>query len=247
MLISAEDELTQASPSSARYRHRLEAHANQEPIHEWANERFLVPEAPAGSCFKLLVVRNPIDRLASAWKDKVLLRQDRMVWRAFRNQLWFVGLKDADSQDGLHKAFGRFLGALRHESVAESNPHWYRQDLLVQGVGEFDLTVVSGDLGGLPTALATWNPELEFVSSVPLPKLHSTEFIHPQLFLNQSLVEEATDLLAPEFTAYSGIVGFSESKQVMLLQGPTLDAQAVEEGLNNIRTRMVEVQTRWSE
>jgi len=95
--------------------------------------------------FKFMVVRNPYDRLVSAFVDKFCGRD---LHKKFVQRV----LREADYQDAdgnLEMSFAQFVDYLSRQDIDSVNPHWRRQSCIIEYVKLdriIDLKQLSKDL-----------------------------------------------------------------------------------------------------
>jgi hypothetical protein len=82
---------------------------------------------------RLATVRDPADRIASCWLDKLV--NGTAVWQAkYQSENWFP--EDYRTPEAIEASFLAFLGALRKDSeFFHSDPHWAPQSWMLRHWG----------------------------------------------------------------------------------------------------------------
>ena len=122
----------------------------------------------------VVVLRNPVDRLYSAWSDKLLLSRDPGFYRRFRDEPWYP--RDLETVADLHQALADFVTALESsEELLQADPHWKPQAVQIEGHPPYDVILTTKNLGDLLTLIADAQPHLDWIRSTPVPRLHSSD------------------------------------------------------------------------
>jgi hypothetical protein len=127
-----------------------------------------------GDIFKILVVRNPYERILSAWTNKLLYAQDDLtLWAKVRGEP-FV-LEDFESLEELNSAFEGFLCRLAADKeFLLFDHHWIPQVNFVKDIAAYDLVIETGSLSTLQTALSGRETVSHLVVSRPVPVFNAS-------------------------------------------------------------------------
>jgi hypothetical protein len=123
---------------------------------------------------KILVLRNPYERVLSAWLNKFLYAQgDYSIFSERKQEIftpvWFETVAD------LNVCFEAFLMQLAKDpDFLNSDPHWRPQSSFVNDAKEFDLVFETSSLSRLQGALAKIPGLTSLVKNRPVPKLNAT-------------------------------------------------------------------------
>jgi len=150
----------------------------------WGIKR--IDEVPAGT-LRLATLRHPVDRIVSAYANK-LLRAPQGVWiLSYLGQRWFPTLR---SFQEVRMHFGGFVERLAtdHEFRNVANLHWRPQGVHVPNLKDFDLVVSMERLDELPAMVAQRRPDLPWVADVPMRRENVTELMLVDYLLNPELV-----------------------------------------------------------
>lgn len=122
-----------------------------------------------GDIFKILVVRNPYDRILSCWTNKLLYAQDDLTLVAKVREEPFV-LEDFESLEELNSAFECFLSRLAEDmEFLFFDHHWIPQVNFVSDIAAYDLVIETSSLSTLQTALSGIETVADLVVSRPVP------------------------------------------------------------------------------
>lgn len=177
---------------------------------------FVVDDAAAIAAGDLVIatVRNPVDRIASFWIDKMI--DGPASWQlTYQDASWFpTGFRTVQA---LRAPFLAFLRALKHDrSFLESDPHWAPQAWLLRD-WPAELIVPTPELDRLPELLGSRLPQASFLNGMSFPRLHSTHGWLRELLLSTQARQLALDVyredaawLEPSGCAFSSSGSSSE-------------------------------------
>jgi hypothetical protein len=121
---------------------------------------------------RLATVRDPADRIASCWLDKLV--NGTAVWLAkYQSEDWFP--EDFRTPEAIETSFLAFLGALRKDSeFFHSDPHWAPQSWMLRH-WQATRCVTTGELADLPPTILGRLDLPAGLTPAPMPHKHRTE------------------------------------------------------------------------
>ncbi len=143
---------------------------------------------------RLATVRDPADRIASCWLDKLV--DGPAAWQAkYYSENWFPS--DFRTPEAMEASFLTFLKALRGDHVLlRSDPHWAPQSWMLRH-WRGARCVTTEELTDLPTIVTERLDALAGTPTAPMPHKHRTENWLKQFVLTpvtQSLIGEIYSL-----------------------------------------------------
>ena len=130
--------------------------------------------------FHFAVVRNPYDRLVSAYVDKFCGSDLHKNW--VQKVISEVNAFDAQGEPAI--TFSQFVDYLANQNIDEVNPHWRRQSFILENV-QFHQII---NLKDLPTALSQINTKLGLGTRIDLQVRRQSNTYKDELFNEFSFV-----------------------------------------------------------
>lgn len=143
---------------------------------------------------RLATVRDPADRIASFWLDKLVAGP--AVWQArYHSENWFPN--DFRTPQAIESSFLAFLEALRADHVLlHSDPHWAPQSRVLRH-WTAARCVMTEELSDLPRVIIEKFGSAAEMPTAPMPHKHRTDAWLKQFLLTpnaQSLIGEVYSL-----------------------------------------------------
>lgn len=184
-----------ASPIAPVNPERLRYFADPKAGHQACLANYAVDSESGvpSDALRVIVLRNSMDRVASCWKDKVLLGQESNIVLTFGTEPWFPQLGDMHSSDDLARMFVEFLDSLeQYPVVFSANDHWNSQLNQAHPLETYDIVLSTKLLGTLPYVLAQRGGRLSHLGRAKMPKFHETGFIDARLFMSNDATRLAS-------------------------------------------------------
>jgi len=128
---------------------------------------------------KVVVVRDPLERLLSAWVDKLLSWSSTSV--SYLHLEWFP--RNIDGVQSLERAFSAFIQALSSEDLREGNAHWAPFTPQYAGVAP-DVSIRTERLSELPEILASMGILPQSLASERLTSMNASG-VHVRALLSR--------------------------------------------------------------
>lgn len=161
-------------------------------------ERFAISDrTPLGEGeLRLATVRDPADRIASCWLDKVV--DGPAVWQAkYCAENWFPN--DFRTPEAIEASFLAFLEALREDrALLHSDPHWAPQSWMLRH-WHGARCVTTEELIDLPPVIMKRLHTLSAIPTASMPHKHRTEAWLKQFVLTPDTQSLIGEIYSPDY------------------------------------------------
>lgn len=160
--------------------------------------RFRIPESPAtqdASMLSVTVVRNPYQRLGSAWLNKFFMSSSIREMRNIRKTRWLYQVDSISMRD----AFEQFVTALSEKaSVLARDEHLRAQSDYVDGDSQDSLVVGLHYLDDLPTILQEY-VAVDRIAEILMPHENATQAGLSRLLWTEASLRTAETVYGNDF------------------------------------------------
>ncbi|CAN2173791.1 Sulfotransferase [Candidatus Nanopelagicaceae bacterium] len=165
--------------------------------------------------YSIAILRNPFDRFASFWFNKIVLMGDTTFYRLSKE--YFPSLEISNSE-AIRESAKKFLISTEFNHLLENDAHLSHQYLSILLEKKYDLYLETKDLSYLPKLLSQNNPLYKCLEEIEFPSHNLTDKVLTENFFDAELYAMVRELYKKDFELI-GSLGLLSNRDIMLETG----------------------------